>query len=436
MAGGARIKKISLYDGKALVKETHYLYWQDRNQKKSSGILMYKPHYGVPRHSKVLGEEGSYITTFKYFSEGFNIIDRTSEHIAYSTVIECESGQYTKWDSVFYLCVAPLDGLRKRQFQLNVGCLEEKEKGATYTIRGYSGTEIIISRGGRVFKEYRFDDDSSNKDITFDLSELPIGNYHVQLKAEAMKYVGIRVNYPETIEVTGACKIIHFTDYASHPDMPRKITFANNSMLESFIIKVLDEQYVRNYQTDPIHYAYARGKILAEYDYDSSGRLVKAVRNKYDFSNSDFATYVMQPASYVGTQFGVYYQIAHMPLGACVLTEQTISEWDGNTQLETHQTNTYDAMGYLKETKTTTSEDGIHIKKYLYAFEQTDDEVYEEMRKRNMYGYAISESVSTFTPEGMERDHEAVFRMFSLSGNKQGEVNIPVVSSVYCSTGG
>ena len=57
--------------------------------------------------------------------------------------------------------------------------LEEKEKGATYTIRGYSGTEIIISRGGRVFKEYCFDDESSNKDITFDLSELPIGNHHV-----------------------------------------------------------------------------------------------------------------------------------------------------------------------------------------------------------------------------------------------------------------
>lgn len=435
MAGGARIKKISLYDGKALVKETRYLYWQDRNQKKSSGILMYKPHYGVPRHSKVLGEEDSYITTFKYFSEGFNIVDRTSEHIAYSTVIECESGQYTKWDSVFYLCVAPLDGLRKRQFQLNVGCLEEKEKGATYTIRGYSGTEIIISRGGRVFKEYCFDDESSNKDITFDLSELPIGNYHVQLKAEPMKYVGIRVNYPEVIEITGACKITHFTDYASHPDVPREITFANNSMLESFVIKVLDEQYVRNYQTDPIRYAYARGKILTEYDYNSSGRLVKTVRNKYDFSNSDFATYVMQSASYVGTQFGVYYQIARMPLGACVLTEQTISEWDGNTQLETSQTNTYDAMGYLKETKTTTSEGGINIKKYLYAFEQTDDEVYEEMRKRNMYGYVISESVSTFTPEGMERDREAVFRMFSLSSNKQGEANIPVVSSIYCSTG-
>lgn len=436
IAGGARVKKISLYDDRALVKETRYLYWQDRNQKKSSGILMYKPHYGLTRHAKDQIDENNYMTVIGYFSEGYNMADRTSAHIAYSTVIECESQQYIdKPDSCFYLQIAPLDGLRKRQFQLSVDCLGEREKGATYTIRGYSGTEITITQGIHVIKEYHFDDKSADKDITFNLSDLPDGNYHVLLSADPMKYVGIRVNYPGSMNITGACKITHFTDYVSHPDMPRRITFANNSILESFVIKELDEQYVRNYLADPVRYSYARGKVLVEYYYDSSGKMVKEVRNKYDFSNTDFGTYVVQPATYYGTQFGIYYQIARMPLGTCILTEQTVCEWDGNTLLETRQMNTYDAMGYLKETKMTTSEGEYRVKKRIYAFERTDGDVYEEMRKRNMYRYVTDEFVSTFTVEGMEKDRETISRTFSLSGNIQGHDNVPVVSSLHCSTG-
>ena len=440
IAGGARIKKISLYDADRLVKETRYLYWQNRFQKRSSGMLMYKPHYGVPRHSKVLGKENSYITTFKYFSEGFNMTDRIPEHITYSTVIECESQQFIdKRDSCFSLCIAPLDGplneLRKKQFYFSVDNLDEREKGATCTVRGYADTDIIISRGGDVFKEFHFDSESADKDVTFSLSELPTGEYKVLLKADFMKYVGIRLNYLGTVDITGAYKEVHFTDYTSHPDMPREITHVSNSMMENFLSKTLDEKYVKNYLTDPMRYAYARGKVLAEYDYDSSGRLVKILRNTYAFSNSDFATYVMQPAFYVGTQFGVYYQIARMPLGACVLTEQAITEWDGDTELVTRQINTYDSMGYLKETKITTSEGESYIKKCLYVFEQTDNNVYEEMKKRNMYGYVAGESVSTITAEGTEKDREAVLRMFSLASNTQGKANVPVVSSVYCSTG-
>ena len=151
IAGGARIKKISLYDADRLVKETCYLYWQNRFQKQSSGMLMYKPHYGVPRHSKVLEEENSYITTFKYFSEGFNMADRTPEHITYSTVIECESQQIIdKRDSCFSLCIAPLDGplngLRKKQFYFSVDNLDEREKGPL-VLFGDMQTQILLSVG-------------------------------------------------------------------------------------------------------------------------------------------------------------------------------------------------------------------------------------------------------------------------------------------------
>ena len=438
MAGGARIRKITHLDGHHPLKETTYCYNQGRNSSKSSGILMYMPHYGNPRHSRVQGGDGQYVTTLNFNSNGFGPATYASEHVRYSTVMESDFDLaiVSKPDSSFRLNIGPMDDLRKKVFTLRVGEMGDVESKAVCTIKGYglTNTTSRITIGN--IKEYVFSASTHQEEFQFKLSELPTGSYQVRLSADYGAYVSIQLNYPNGYtRVEGACKVTKFTDYHSHPDTQGAFTFSIGHLLNSCVIKELDEQYVRNFLADPISLSHARGKVREELYYDQSGDLIKHIYNTYGTCNSALGTYIQQPPMYAGTQFGVYSKLGRVILSPYALLQKQTWEWFGGRILESVRKYSYDDSGYLKKEEIAESDGSSRVKTYTYSAEKKGGNVYDEMARRNMRGYITDESIYAVTPEDGVKDRESMSRDFRLSENIHGQDNIPVVSSVSCSTG-
>ncbi len=374
-AGGARVKTITYYDGKSS-KKTAFGYSVSKTSELSSGVLTDYPLYMYVHYYVILNNAVRTLATptINYSSTAMNIPSYEKDHVVYSNVIETMVENETGGLKVF---TSPVPQTTTGETYLgSVYLLKGTEK---WTIRGMmtSGSATLyIKQNGQVKKTVSISGDKPQ----YPVLGLPPGEY--ELYYVKVNPYGFYIHVETPKGFTGPYTVTQFTDYATNPDRFEDDKFINR--FSNFTPNNHGKYFYRLAQDC----SKERGLIQRQEHYTSNHKVVERLEYRYRSGTDRFSKYAVSYHSVGGlfdqinkTYFYSFYPVAEI---------RTVYDNNGLNSVFTSKSFVYDADGYLKETKLTTSKGEIFNTKLYYPFDLTDA-VSQTMKSKNMLSPVVKE---------------------------------------------
>lgn len=451
IAGGARLKRMTHYDGSSLAKTAFYQYTADKRSKRSSGILLKrKPLYIYGIHAHENPPFGAPIISYR--SDGHQEpADYASEYIKYTNIFELQSSPSEEIrDGAM---IGPLDDVRKKAGIISFGPSGDYEiLNSTCTIQGSGSQTPSIIRlrinGSKKSetREYKF---IPYQVITFNpIEEFGKGTIDFYMDVPAGGYLDFKTCQSKVKMPENGYKEYVFTDFSSNCDYEyRTIIPPDNWISHSYSLP-----FISYYGKKVLDHSRERGILSQVNSYKANGELAQTMEHKFQRHNygnyeiSVFAHPLPSSPQYdhtqddnigIRAQFNKIHQVFKIPLYSYLKTENIITNYvkEANVPLVNTELYKYDTNGYLKTKEIRFLGQSGEIStssNYQYVFEETE-EPYTLMQDLNILSPVTQISIYYgMAPElvSMQKNNYALVENLRKIEMGSPEKKIPVIKSV------
>lgn len=409
IAGGARLKRLTHYDGNSPAKTAFYQYTADKRSKRSSGILLKRKPlyiYGIHAHE----DPPSGVPIISYRSDGHQEpADYASNYIAYSRVLESQSEAK---ESGISILITHLDDVRKRAGKIPFGNSANLEsQSCIWKFIGTGnpqqpGIMTLYIQGSKKSetRNYQFTSGSldyieNSKIILNPIEEFGEGIIEFYVDCPEGEFFSLKVTTSEVTTPAVGYKEYIFTDFSSNCDYEyRTIIPPDNLITHSYSLP-----FISYYGKKVLNHSQERGLLSLVKSYKANGELSQTIEHRfqrYNYDNYEISVfahplpntpyYDHSQSNGIGLreQFGKIHQVFKIPLYSYLETENIITNYekDASAPIVNMESYKYDINGYLKmkEDKYLGQSGDISSSvNYQYAFEETE-EPYTLMQELNI----------------------------------------------------
>ena len=458
LAGGARLKRVTHYDGSSLAKTASYQYTADKHSMRSSGILLKrKPLYIYGIHAHENPPFGAPIISYR--SDGHQEpADYASSYIEYSRVLESQSEAK---ESGMSILITHLDDVRKRSGKIPFGNSADLDsQSCIWKFIGTGnpqrpGIMTLHIQGSKKneTRNYQFTSGSldyieNSKIILKPIEEFGEGIIEFYVDCPEGEFFSLAVTTSGITSSAIGYKEYFFTDFSSNRDYEyRTIIPPDNWISHSYSLP-----FISYYGKKVLNHSQERGILNLVKSYKANDELVQTIeyrfqRHNYDnyeisvfvhpLPNSPFYDHTQNNNIGIGAQFNKIHQVFKIPLYSYLKTENIVTNYvkDANVPLVNMELYRYDTNGYLKTKEIRSLGQSGEIStssNYQYVFEETE-EPYTLMQDLNILSPVTQ--ISTYygvTPElvSMQKNNYALVENLRKIEMGSPEKKIPVIKSV------
>lgn len=458
LAGGARLRRMTHYDGNSPAKTAFYQYTAEKRSKRSSGILLKRKPlyiYGIHAHE----DPPSGYPIISYRSDGHQEpADYASNYIEYSRVFESQSEAKKSGMSIL---ITHLDDVRKRAGKIPFGNSADLDsQSCIWKFIGTGnpqqpGIMTLYIQGSKKSetRNYQFTSGSldyiENGKITLNpIEEFGEGIIEFYVDCPEGEFFSLNVTTSEVTTPAVGYKEYIFTDFSSNCDYEyRTIIPPDNWITHSYSLP-----FISYYGKKVLNHSQERGLLSLVKSYKANGELAQTIEHRFQrynydnyeisvfahpFPNTPYYDHSQSNNIGVRAQFGKIHQVFKIPLYTYLQTENIITNYtkDASVPLVNKELYTYDSNGYLKTKETKLlgqSGDNSTSVNYRYIFEETG-EPYMQMQDLNILSPVTQTSTYYgITPELVSTQKNNYALLENLKKIQIGnlEKKMPVIKSV------
>ena len=384
IAGGARVKGITYYDGHGHPRKIAYEYTRSKTDLRSSGTLYYFPKYfDMQKYTMVYTSAGIINLTplatpsCIYRNVGLNLPSYEQDHVHYSIVREVTVEETTGGNQNITYSVA-----HQSDILGYVTTIDIKQGVGYWNITGMKtgGSATIYLKQNGVTKKTLSVSEANTVEY---IPDVPDGKYEIYTLKTGVYGFTIQVYAPE--EHKGFYKETRFTDYSTHPDnflddktycVAGGYTPTNQEMNEGRAAQDRSRE---------------RGLVLSETSYnESEGKTAEIIVYTYLENSPRFDKYTYAANAYSGfmQQLNKTY---YYPFQLQRKARRLYGTIGSGNLVERSENYTYNSDGYLSEMTTQNSALQTVKHKYTYPADYASESACSALLGKNMRSSLIQE---------------------------------------------
>lgn len=377
VAGGARVKGITYYDGHGHPRKVAYEYTRSKTDLRSSGTLYYFPKYfDMQKYMMVYTSAGTINLTplatpsCIYRNVGLNLPSYEQDHVHYSTVREVTVEETTGGNQNITYSVAHQSGILAY-----VTTIDIKQGVGYWNITGMKtggSATIYLKQNGVTRKTLSVSEANTVKYVP----DVPDGEYEIYtLKTGVYGFI-IQVYAPE--EHKGFYKETRFTDYSTHPDnFQDDITYCVAGGYTPTSQEMNEGRAAQDCSRE-------RGLVLSETSYnESEGKTAETIVYTYLENSQRFDKYTYTVNAYNGfmQQLNKTY---YYPFRLQRKAHRLYGTIGSSNWVERSEDYTYNSDGCLSEMTTQNSDWQTVKHKYTYPADYASESACSALLGKNM----------------------------------------------------